>query len=148
MTEHRPDVEQARILDAHEVVMQFVCAVNETDIEKMTALMHPEHLFVDTLGVHIEGRMATREAWQGYFNIVPDYRIAVSEVVAGESTIVLVGTSGGTYSPKGCRVPGNRWSAPAAWRARVDGGRIREWQVFADNEPLRERMRRQAEDSD
>jgi hypothetical protein len=36
----------------------------------------------------------------------------------------------------------NRWETPAAWRAVVEGGLVAEWRVYADNEPMRELMRR------
>ncbi len=141
--DEQPSVEQESVSSpARDVVMKFVSAVNDRQIEKMTALMPPEHRFTDTLGVCIEGRMAAREAWQGYFRIVPDFKISISEFYESEEAVVMVGTASGTYSPKGCRVPGNQWSMPAAWRAVVEDGRIREWQIIADNEPLRARMRR------
>lgn len=127
-----------------ELAMQFVAAVNQRQLDRMTALMHPEHVFVDTLGARINGRMATRMAWEGFYRKVPDYAIDVSDVFEDGTTAVLIGTAGGTYSPQGCRVPGNRWSAPAAWKAIVEDGRIRRWQIFADIEPLREKIRLQS----
>ena len=35
----------------------------------------------------------------------------------------------------------NRWKTPVALRAAVEDGLIAEWQVYADNEPIREKMR-------
>jgi RimJ/RimL family protein N-acetyltransferase len=34
----------------------------------------------------------------------------------------------------------NRWTLPAAWRARVDAGLVSHWQIYADNEPVRQLM--------
>ena len=36
--------------------------------------------------------------------------------------------------------PENRWKTPVALRASVEGDRISEWQVYADNEPMRKLM--------
>ena len=38
----------------------------------------------------------------------------------------------------------NFWKTPAAWRAVVKEGKIAVWQVFADNEPIRAVMRKNA----
>ncbi|HEY1939222.1 MAG TPA: nuclear transport factor 2 family protein [Candidatus Angelobacter sp.] len=38
----------------------------------------------------------------------------------------------------------NFWKTPAAWRAVVKDGKIAVWQVFADNEPIRAIMRKNA----
>jgi len=32
--------------------------------------------------------------------------------------------------------PENRWSVPAAWRAVVRGGRLAEWRVYVNVEPI------------
>jgi len=33
-------------------------------------------------------------------------------------------------------LPKNHWEIPAAWKAVVQRGRISEWRVYADNEPV------------
>jgi len=33
------------------------------------------------------------------------------------------------------------WTVPTAWRAVVRNGQVAEWQVYADNEPLRASLR-------
>jgi hypothetical protein len=39
------------------------------------------------------------------------------------------------------QTPERKWSCPAACRARIDGPLVAEWQVYADNEPLRQVMK-------
>ena len=38
--------------------------------------------------------------------------------------------------------PENAWKTPIAFRVFVDKGRVAEWRVYADNEPIRELMRK------
>jgi hypothetical protein len=37
--------------------------------------------------------------------------------------------------------PENRWQTPAAIRALIEDGKVAEWRVYADNEPIRQRIR-------
>jgi len=48
----------------------------------------------------------------------------------------------GTYSPDGRLRAESRWETPAAFRAFVEDGLVAEWRVYADNEPLRQKMRK------
>lgn len=123
-----------------EVARQFVRNLNRQDVDAMAALMTDEHRFVDSLGNVVTGRAAMRAGWAGYFRMVPDYTIAVEETYADGSVVILIGTAQGTYAPGGELKPGNRWSTPVALRAFVEDGKIAEWRVYADNEPIRKLM--------
>jgi ketosteroid isomerase-like protein len=124
------------------VVLKFISAINSRDIEMLCRLMTEDHLFIDTGGGQYRGRETMRSGWLGYFSMVPDYTIEVQEIVADGSLVMVAGTAHGTYSPDGRLDPADRWSAPGAWRAVVAGGLIAVWQVFADNEPIRQIMRK------
>jgi len=125
-----------------EVVLAFVSAINRCDVEELCRLMTDDHLFVDTGGGQYRGRETMRSGWLGYFSMVPDYTIEIQETVADGPLVIVVGTARGTYSPDGKLDPADRWSTPAAWRAVVAGGQVAVWQVFADNEPIRQIMRK------
>jgi ketosteroid isomerase-like protein len=125
-----------------EVVLAFVNAINRHNVEELCQLMTDDHLFVDTGGAQYRGRETMRSGWLGYFSIVPDYTIEVIEAVADGPLVIVVGTVRGTYSPHGNLDPADRWSTPGAWRAVVASGHVAVWQVFADNEPIRQIMRR------
>ena len=73
--------------------------------------------------------------------MVPDYSIAVKQTLSDGPVVVIFGLAQGTYAPSGLLNPENRWETPLAIRALVDGGRVAEWRVYADNEPLRQKMR-------
>ncbi len=129
---------------AEAVARAFVDAINGHDVEAICALMTPEHRFIDSLGNVVEGREKMRAAWKGYFGMVPDYTIAIEEVHGDASIVVMFGQAGGTYAPSGELQPENRWKTPAAFRARIEAGKVAEWRVYADNEPIRQLMVRNA----
>jgi len=131
-------------MSAEDVARRFVDAINRHYIEAICELMTEDHRFIDSGEGIVEGREEMKEGWVGYFKMVPDYLINVSEVFASGNTVVLLGKASGTYTTDGGLKPENHWETPAAWRAVVSGERIREWQVFANLEPLREIMRRES----
>ncbi len=126
---------------AENVALDFVRAINRHDVEGMLALMAPSHRFVDSMGQPMHGRENVRVAWVGYFHMVPDYSIAVSETISHGPLVVMLGLAKGTYTPDGWLKDENRWETPAAFRASIKGGKVEEWRVYADNEPMRQRMR-------
>jgi hypothetical protein len=54
----------------------------------------------------------------------------------------------GAAQPKTAPEPGtslnpeNEWKTPAAFRVLIEDGLVAEWRVYADNEPIREVMRK------
>ena len=130
-----------RCVGATEIARKFVKAINAHDTDGLTKLMSSDHVFVDSLGNRAPAS-AMRSGWQGYFTMVPDYWIKVDQIVSEGDAVILFGSAGGTFVPKG-RVmkPENKWETPAVWRALVKEGRVAEWRVYCDNEPIREKMR-------
>ncbi len=131
-------------MDPQKVVEQFITAINAHDVERLAALMTPDHRFIDSLGSVVEGREGVREGWQFYFGMVPDYHLEISRCFLAaqeEDEAMLAGVASGSYWQGGVQRPNSSWSTPAALRAIVREGRIAEWQVYADNEPIREQMR-------
>ncbi|HUI44077.1 MAG TPA: nuclear transport factor 2 family protein [Terriglobia bacterium] len=124
-----------------EVVQNFVARINQHDTPGLVELMSPDHVLIDSLENRIT-RPAVEAGWPAYFAVGPDYWIKVASALAEGDTVALFGSAGGTYIPKGGVLkPENKWEAPAAWLARVRDGRISEWRVYCDNEPIREKMR-------
>jgi ketosteroid isomerase-like protein len=127
-------------VEPREVAGKFVERVNAHDVDGLAAMMTEDHRFIDALGESGTGREELRLGWEGYFKLVPDYRIEVEEVFSDGPVVVLLGTARGTYSPDGLRTVENSWQVPAAWRARIAGELVAEWRVYVDNDPLRRRM--------
>jgi ketosteroid isomerase-like protein len=130
-------------MDVERIANQFVEAINRHDVDSLCLLMSDDHRFIDSGGAVYAGRDTMKGGWNGYFSMVPDYQIDVAKVIVSGETAILLGKACGTYTSDGTLKSENYWETPAAWRADVVNGQVREWQVYADNEPLREIMRRE-----
>jgi SnoaL-like domain len=127
-------------INALQVTEQFVAEINAHDVEGIAALISPDHRFTDSLGNVVE----VRGGWAGYFEMVPDYALLISGrfLAAGsKDEVVLAGIARGSYASEGHVRAGSAWSTPVAVRATVRDEHITEWQVYADNEPIRELVR-------
>lgn len=111
-------------------------------------LLAEAHRFVDSLGHVVEGRDKMRAGWTAYFNMVPDYSIAVDEVFCDGPIVLLLGVAEGTFASNGKLLDVNRWRTPIAIRSQIEDGKVTEWRVFADNEPLRALMRKLAAETE
>lgn len=118
--------------DSLSVVHAFIHAINTHEPTRLFHLMTEDHLFVDSGGDSIRGREEMRKAWVAYFYLVPDYLIDASEMLEKDATVAVFGIARGTAGKQR-----EAWQMPAAWKAVVRGGRIAEWHVYADNEPVR-----------
>jgi uncharacterized protein (TIGR02246 family) len=125
---------------AESVTIAFVRAINRQDPDELAALMTPGHRFVDSLGNVVEGRENMRKGWTGYFQMVPDYTVAIEEMYASGPAVILLGIAQGTYAKDGKMMAANAWRTPIAVRAQVEDGLVAEWRVYADNEPIRKLM--------
>jgi uncharacterized protein (TIGR02246 family) len=125
---------------AESVAHAFIRAINRQDADALAELMTEEHRFIDSLGNIVEGREKMRIAWTKYFRMVPDYTVAVEEIICDGPVVAMLGMAQGTYSPDGKLKPENHWTTPTAFRAFIQDRRVAEWRVYCDNEPIRQRM--------
>jgi uncharacterized protein (TIGR02246 family) len=125
---------------AESVAEGFVRAINRQDVDALADLMTAEHRFIDSLGGVVEGREKMRAGWTAYFRMVPDYTIVIEETFCDGPVVAMLGMAQGTYAPHGKLMNENRWMTPAAFRAFIEEGKVAEWRVYADNEPIRQRM--------
>jgi ketosteroid isomerase-like protein len=125
-----------------DTVIAFIRAINRHEIGTLTNLMTPDHEFVDSLGVVAGGRDTMRQAWIAYFFMIPDYSIEVTEVFSRGTSVVVTGKASGTVAIRGELPPANRWEIPMAALAEVRDGLVARWQVFADNDPVRQILNR------
>jgi hypothetical protein len=132
-------------MDPFEAAHQFVTAINAHDLGAMESLMSPEHRFIDSLGNVVQGRDEMRQGWAAYFDMVRDYRLTINGRFLNSSQdgseVVLTGIAHGSLWSEGLPRPNSAWSTPVAVRAIVSVSLVTEWQVYADNEPIREQMR-------
>jgi ketosteroid isomerase-like protein len=123
------------------VARRFVERINAHDLDGIVTLLTADHRFVDSLGTAFDGREMLYKGWSAYLRMVPDYRIDIERAFVAGNDVLLVGTAAGTYSRDGTIHPHDAWTTPGAWLARIRGRLVAEWRVYADNEPIRRRMR-------
>jgi len=114
---------------------QFVIAINDHDVQSLTALMTADHVFVDSVGNRVHSAASMEAGWRSYFAMCPDYWIRTDNVTAEDGVVLAVGEAGGT-------IDGMSWKTPAAWKAVIRDGKVKEWRVFADNKPVYEILAR------
>ena len=142
-----------------EIAMEFIRRVNAGDVNGLCELMTEGHIFQDALGKRFIGRETMRHGWTNYLKMVSDYQVHADEFFQTNERVAIFGTASGRYiglhglaakAGNGAPVhstgaestvgPNGFWEVPAAWRAMVQDGKIAEWRVYADNQPLRKLM--------
>jgi hypothetical protein len=126
-----------------DVVEAFAAAINAHDVDGIIELQSERHVFIDSLGSTVRGAKFLRKAWASYFEMVPDYWVRIDHGVIAPEYIALFGAAGGTLAVAGELLAENKWETLAAWRAVVVTGHVAEWQMYADNEPIRALIRKQ-----
>ena len=119
------------------IALHFVNEINRHDVTALMELMALNFRFVDERGLEMRGRERMRETWAGYFAQFPDYRLVKRDHLVLGPVVALFGTASGTLAEGAELPPRNRWTVPIAWRAVVRDGRVEEWQVYTDPEPVR-----------
>ena len=115
-----------------QVVKAFIAAINRQDPSAMSDLMTEDHTFVDSGGATQSGRQNMTAGWAGYFRMFPDFEIRVENMLADGALVAAFGSARATYNGKRGLVPENRIEMPAAWKAIVEDGKVKFWQVFTD----------------
>jgi len=115
-----------------DTVKAFVHAINAHDMAALSALMTEDHAFVDSGGTITSGRDTMLAGWQDYYRMFPDFQIHVERSLADKDLVAVFGTASGTYNGKRGLVEENKIVMPAAWKAVVENGKVKHWQVYAD----------------
>jgi ketosteroid isomerase-like protein len=115
-----------------DVVKAFIAAINRRSPPEISDLMTEDHTFVDSAGKVESGRQNMTAGWNEYLRMFPDYTIVVETILGDSELVAVFGSTSGTYNGKRGVVPENRIEMPAAWRAVVQNGKVKRWQVYAD----------------
>ena len=118
--------------DAVEAVEAFIKAINQQSLADLSSLMTADHTFIDSLGRVVSGREAMLGGWKAYWAAFPDYTIQVDHILAEVGLVGVFGVASGTYKSKRGILAENRITMPAAWKAVVEHGLVKQWQVYAD----------------
>jgi hypothetical protein len=122
----------------NEIVMTFIKAINDHDVDKIFDLMSDDHVFIDGSGNIQIGKNGMKEGWHNYYQMFPDYFIEICDLFEQKSTFGLFGYAGGTYKNSKVLSSSNFWKTTAAWKAVVENKKIRHWQVYCDYTRLME----------
>jgi limonene-1,2-epoxide hydrolase len=114
------------------VVEAFIAAINRRVPSEISSLMTEDHTFIDSGGAVQSGRENMTAGWEQYFRMFPDYKIEVESILGDKALVAVFGSASGTYNCERGLVPENRIEMPAAWKAVVENGKIKLWQVYAD----------------
>jgi hypothetical protein len=70
-------------MDSADIFMQFISAINNHDVQSLTALMTTDHVFVDSVGNRAHSATSMEAGWRSYFAMCPDYWIRTDYVMMG-----------------------------------------------------------------
>jgi ketosteroid isomerase-like protein len=115
-----------------EIVLAFVKAINDHDVNKIYDLMPDDHIFIDGYGDKHVGKKGMKEGWQNYYQMFPDYIVEITDIIESKSVIGLFGYASATYRNIKDKTNSNFWKTPAAWKAIVKNKKIKHWQVYCD----------------
>jgi len=114
-----------------QIVLDFIDAINDHNVDGICALMTDDHKFIDSQGNEVVGKEKMRAGWIGYFQLFPDYKVEATDFFHSHNTVAAFGFASGTFQ-RGKDRKENHWHLPASWRAVIKNGKIRLWQVYAD----------------
>jgi limonene-1,2-epoxide hydrolase len=114
------------------IVMEFIRAINEADVDKIYALMTDDHVFVDSQNNKVVGKDSMKQAWVDFYKLFPDYHLEVNEIITKNEVVMVNGFASGTYKNLRHEDKDTTWIVPAAWKAVVTNSKIELWQIFAD----------------
>src|SRR5271157_1037617 len=114
------------------IVHKFVACINAADVAGIANLMTEDHRFVDATGIVHAGRQRMSAGWAQYFAMFPDYHIEIEDAVTEGDVVAAFAWASGSFH----REPAKAWKLPTAFRGTVRDGRVAEWRVYADIEPM------------
>ena len=114
------------------IVLRFVKAINDHDVNEILNLMSEDHNFIDAKDNRSVGKKGMKEGWERYYELFPDYQIEISDITESESVIGLFGYVKATYKNLTNNLNSNFWRTPASWKAIVEKEKIKNWHVYCD----------------
>jgi ketosteroid isomerase-like protein len=110
-------------------VIGFIDAINRGDVDRLVALMSPDHRLQVLQELPVTGREANRDAWYGYVTAFPDYVIYPYHLMDRSDDVLVLGSTTGSHLGLPDR---EERQLPVIWRATVRDGMLTLWQVIED----------------
>lgn len=123
------------------IISMFIDLINAHDADGICKNVTKDHSFYDSMGVNITGIENLKDAWGSLFSLFPDYKIEAKEILVEEGEVVIFGEISGTFWVDDDDVKNKKWKVLSAWRVMTEEGKISQWRVFTDMEPIREMKR-------
>lgn len=123
------------------IISMFIDLINAHDVDGICKNVTKNHSFYDSMGVNITGIENLKDAWGSLFSLFPDYKIEAKEILVEEGEVVIFGEISGTFWVDDDDVKNKKWKVLSAWRVMTEEGKISQWRVFTDMEPIREMKR-------
>ena len=117
---------------SNEIIHAFAAAINDQNVEAIAELMTDDHTFIDSHNNSVTGKAAMKAGWKGYFELFPDYKIEITDIIKGETYVAAFGFAEGTFGNINNSNKDNHFHIPAAWKAIVENKKIKLWQVYCD----------------
>jgi hypothetical protein len=115
------------------IILDFIEAINKANIDGILNLMADDHILIDSQDNKMTGKDNLRQAWIGYFELFPDYKIEVNEILEKDFLTCILGSASGTYKNLKNIDNSNYWKIPIACAAIIKDDQIKQWQIYADN---------------
>ncbi len=116
------------------IVKDFLKAVNDNNIQAMESLLADNHIFIDSNENEIVGRAKVIKIWKHHFENVDAYSVKVDKMFGKDGCVVFTGEVSGFIRDK--NKADKFWSVPLAWKVKVNDGKILQWQVFENTQPI------------
>jgi len=129
--------EESKDIEVLKTSISFIEKINEHDIDGIYDLMSEDHKFIDSMGMTVNGKKEMKTAWKGFFSWFPDYEITIKNTLLTDDSVGFFGIASGTFYNENEK-DSDKFEIPASWRAKIKDGLVTEWQVFADNEIVRD----------
>lgn len=130
-------------MTSKQIVLEFVKAINDHDVDKIFDLMSDDHVFIDGAGNKQEGKYGMKEGWQNYYQLFPDYSVDITDSIECDAIVGLFGYASGTCKMNNKKTNINFWKTTAAWKAIVENQKIKLWQVYCDYARLMEILKKE-----
>jgi len=115
-----------------QIIEQFIAAINAHNLDRLSALMTDDHIFIDAHNNKVIGKDNMLAGWKSYFDLFPDYHLEAGEVFVNGHEIAAFGFAEGTYKNLKGDAEKAHWKLPAAWKATLRNNQVALWQVYAD----------------
>lgn len=120
------------------VVVSFIDAINHGDVERLAALMAPDHCLQVLDEAPLDGKDANVAAWHGYASSFPHYVIHPHRIGrAHDGAVVVLGHTTGSH----LGLPDEEEAGVTViWRALVRDGLLTRWEIIEETPPARTKL--------